>query len=477
MWNLDRNNQLPIYQQIANVLEKKISYGEFPSRSKLPSERKLAEQLKVNRSTVVLAYSELRSRGIVETARGKGTIVSQYQNDAPNILTPSWNRYIESGNLLPNLPLLRRAREAVAQSSSIIDFASGKLSEDLVPKEAINEIMKDYHYLPNQGYDYPQGYLPLRQALVAFLKEYRGIQTTESSILITTSSQQALSLIMLSLLSPGDAIGVEDPSFILSLPMFKSSGIRIYRIPTDKYGILPEEIRTMHRKYRLKMLFLNPNFQNPTGTLLSPDRKKLLLSIVSELGLPIVEEDSFSLASFNEKPPPPLKAADLTSSTLFIGSFSKIAAAGLRIGWIVAPQSVIQRLADVRRQMDLGFNIIPQHIAAQFITSSFFEPHLENLKSSLINKRDVTVSALQREMKELVDFSIPYGGLHIWCKIIPEVQDRNLLDESIKRDVVFVPGSVYGSNAGYMRLTYARPSIDEIDSGITKLAAAIKASL
>ncbi|RBP86172.1 DNA-binding transcriptional MocR family regulator [Cytobacillus firmus] len=477
MWNINRKSNVPLYQQISYELENKITNGELPPGSLLPSERKLAIQLGVNRSTIVLAYSELRSKGIVESIRGKGTQVNQIRIGQSNLHTPSWGTYVENGNILPNLPLLLRSRDA-AQSPSIIDFASGKLSEDLVPTEEVNQILKEYSYLPNQGYDGLQGYLPLREALVSFLKEYKNIHVTAESILITTGTQQSLFLIAQSLLSPGDAIAVENPSFILSLPMFRSAGLRIYRVPTDENGICPEEISYFYRKYKVKMLFVNPNYQNPTGTTLSPSRKDVLLEIARELGLPIVEEDSYSLATFDNQQPSSLKASDSTTNILYIGSLSKIAAAGLRIGWVVAPQLVIKKLSDVRRQIDMGFNIIPQHIASRFIASHYFKPHIKKLTLNLSKKLDLTINALDKELSGLVDFRIPSGGLHVWCRVIPEIRDdKTLLEESIKRGVVFVPGSVYGAKQGFMRLTFARPNENEIDKGIARLASAIKASL
>ncbi|MCB5236403.1 PLP-dependent aminotransferase family protein [Niallia circulans] len=476
MWQINRNSNVPLYLQIVDMIEQKISYGVFSPGSKLPSERKLAELLGVHRSTISLAYLELRSKGIVDTLRGKGTLVNIPNKNKNKILIhpPQWEGYLEKGNLHPNLPLLRVIRESILNNPTLIDFASGKLSEDLVPINKINEIMHQYNYNANFGYDFPNGYLPLRMALVNFLKEYRNIHTTEESILITTGTQQSLFLIAQSLLSPGDAIAVENPSFLLSLPMFKSLGLKLYRIPTDKQGIIPEEIRSLYRKHKIKMLFVNPNYQNPTGCLLNQQRKDALIKIAAEIGIPIVEDDSLSLATFEKQIPSSLKTNDQIANIIHIGSFSKIAAAGLRIGWIVAPFPVIKRLADARRQMDLGFNIIPQHIAAEYMKSDYFSLHLTKLRKELLNKRNITIRALQAEMNDYVKFTIPHGGLHLWCKISPKINDRQLLQNSINNGVIYVPGSVYGSENGYMRLTFARPHENEITQAITKLAISLK---
>jgi len=397
MWKPDRLSGRTLYQQIADDIEQRISYGEFPPGSLLPSERKLAEQLGVNRSTVILAYAELRSLGIIESRSGSGTRVSKYKWGATPRHTPNWHRYTEGGSFLPNLPFLRRIREALRQNPDLIDYASGELAGDLAPVEEINHLMSEKHYTSYLGYDNPQGYNPLRESLVSYLKQYRGIQTTDASILITSGSQQSLYLITQCLLSPGDAVAIEDPSYYYSLPMFQSAGLRLFRLPVDDKGVRPEDIRSLYKKHRIKMVFINPNYQNPTGHVLDDERRIELLDVASELGLPIVEDDPFSLTAYDGTPPMPLKSIDPIGSVLYIGSFSKIAASGLRVGWMVAPHAVVERLADARQQMDFGLSVVPQKVASQFLKSPYFQPHLERLRMHLLYKRDLLIEALHKD--------------------------------------------------------------------------------
>ncbi len=475
MWKPDRDSSKALYEQIADHLEQRISYGEFPPGSLLPSERKLAEQLGVNRSTVVLAFSVLRSLGIIESRTGSGTRVSTTKWGATPKHTPNWSRFAEGGSFLPNLPFMRRIREALQQHPALINFASGELAADLAPTNEIAQLMKENEYTSYLGYDNPQGSTPLRQALVDYLLRYRGIRTTESSILITSGSQQSLYLITQCLLSPGDAVAVEDPSYCYSLPMFQSAGLRLFRLPVDEHGIQPDDVRSLCKKHRIKMVFLNPNFHNPTGTVLGEERRQQLLDITSELGLPIVEDDPFSLTVYDGLPPKPLKALDDIGSVLYIGSFSKIAASGLRIGWMVAPNSVVERLADARQQMDFGLSVIPQQVAGQFLKSRYFEPHLDRLRMELRFKRDLLIEALEKELPGRIQYKVPNGGLHLWCKLANNhISDSRLLEESIKRGVVFVPGSVYGSDAGFVRFTFARPRAEEIGLGVSLFSEAYR---
>ncbi|MDR6550325.1 PLP-dependent aminotransferase family protein [Paenibacillus qinlingensis] len=474
MWKPDRKSNIALYEQIADHLEQRISCGEFPPGSLLPSERKLAEQFDVNRSTVISAFAELRSMGIIESRTGSGTRVSTSKWGATPKNTPNWSRFAEGSNFLPNPAFLRRIREALAQNPSLIDFASGELSADLAPTDEITALMRENAYTSYLGYDNPQGSMPLREALVEYLNTYRGIRTTASSILITSGSQQSLFLIAQCILSPGDAVAIEDPSYCYSLPMFQSAGLRLFRLPVDNHGVQPEDIRALYKKHRIKMVFLNPNYQNPTGTLLSNERRKQLLDIVSELGIPVVEDDPFSLTSYEGVPPQPLKSMDTTGSVLYIGSFSKIAASGLRIGWMVAPHAIVERLADARQQMDFGLSIIPQQVVGQFFQSSYLGPHLERLRIGLQFKRDLLIQSIEKELSGLIEYVIPNGGLHLWCKLIPNISDSKLLEESIKKGIVFVPGSVYGSDLGYVRFTFARTKPEEIALGISRFALVLR---
>ncbi|WP_435170536.1 PLP-dependent aminotransferase family protein [Paenibacillus glycanilyticus] len=475
MWRPDRNDKKPLYQQIADYLEQRISLGELPPGSHLPSERKLAEQLGVNRSTIVQAYENLRASGMIESLTGSGTRVCGHlwgMDPAPN-----WSRYVEGGSFLPNFPFMRRIREAVQSGEPFINFANGELAPELSPNEEIASIMRNQPFHEPLGYGDPQGYVPLRSAITGFLQELRGIQATDDSILVTSGSQQSLYLITQCLLNPGDAIAIENPSYCYSLPMFQSAGIRLFGLTVNEDGVDPEEIRALYKQHRIRMVFLNPNFQNPTGMVMSAQRREEVLSCCEQLGIPIVEDDPFSLTSYDDAAPPPIKAMDRNGSVLYIGSLSKVAASGLRIGWMAAPHTVIQRLSDARQQMDFGLSLFPQWIAAHLLESASLAPHLERLRDSLRLRRDIMAEALHRKLGSEVSFHLPQGGLNLWCKINRKIKDYHLLNNGIKHGVLFIPGSVFGTEPGFVRLSYARSSIDEIVTGIDKFAAALRETM
>jgi len=279
------------------------------------------------------------------------------------------------------------------------------------------------------------------------------------------------------LLKPGDAVAIEDPSYHYNLPVFKSAGIKTYFLKVGKDGITPEEITALYKKHRIKMIFLSPIFQNPTGTLLDIEKRKKVLEISSEHGIPIVEDDPYSLTAFNGEQMKTLKSLDRNGNVLYISSLTKIVASGLRIGWIIGPRAVIERLSDAKQQVDFGHASYSQWVANDFLVSMDFRSHIKNLVKQLESRRDQMVFSLQSFLTEEVDFTIPNGGIHIWCRVKKELNEIHLLEESIKRGVIFVPGSTMGSEKGFARFTFSREKEENIHEGIKRFADALNAIL
>jgi GntR family transcriptional regulator, regulator for abcA and norABC len=471
-WKPDRKAKKAIYKQLAEYIENGIANGTFPPDKSLPSERYLAKELNVNRSTVVSAYDELESNGLIQRNRGSGTTISKDIWGITKKRIPSWNRYIEAGSFLPNLPVTQRIRKEAVEHK-LINLASGELSEDLFPLDSLRQITASRSFIGSLGYDHPQGNLILRETITKHVKQFRRIESDPSSILITSGAQQALHLVVQCLLKPGDAVALEDPSYTYNLPIFKSAGIKPYFLSVDKDGINPDELLTLHKKHRIKMIFLNPSFQNPTGTLLQEKQRKAILEISSEHGIPVVEDDPYSLTSFTGEEVTTLKSMDIHGNVLYISSLSKIVASGLRIGWIIGPKPVIERLSDAKQQIDFGHASFTQWIANDFLESESFHSHINSLVKELEKRRDQIVNSLNFYLKEQVEFSIPQGGIHLWCRIKKDFNEMQLLEESIKRGVMYVPGSTMGSKKGFVRFTFAREDEESIHEGIKRFAEAL----
>ncbi|MBM4763315.1 PLP-dependent aminotransferase family protein [Bacillus sp. B15-48] len=468
-WKPNRKLKKPIYKQLAEYIENGIANGTFPLDKPLPSERYLASELSINRSTVVAAFDELEANGLIERKRGSGTMISKDIWGLTKKRVPSWNRYIEAGSFLPNVPVMQRIRKEMAEHK-LINLASGELSEDLFPLTSLREIISNRSFIGSLGYDHPQGNAILRNSIANHVRRYRSIDTNPESILITSGAQQALYLVVQCLLKPGDAIALEEPSYHYSLPVFKSAGLRPFFLPVDKDGIDPEELLSIHKKHRIRMIFLNPAFQNPTGAFLHKKRRERILEISSEHGIPIVEDDPYSLTSYTGNEVSTLKSLDQHGNVLYISSLSKIVASGLRIGWIIGPKSVIERLSDAKQQVDFGHASFTQWIANDFLESECFDIHINSLVKQLENRRNQLVISLRHYLQDYVDFDIPQGGIHLWCRLKKESNEAQLLEESIKKGVIYTPGSTLGSNKNFIRFTFSRENESAINEGIKRFA-------
>lgn len=471
-WIPDRKSRTPIYKQLAFYIENGIADGTFPPDKPLPSERGLAKQFNINRSTVVAAYDELESNGIIERNQGSGTTISKDIWGMTKRRIPSWNRYIEAGSFLPNFPVTKRIHRELT-GTKLINLASGELSQDLFPLSSLREITSSRSFIGPLGYDHPQGNEILRETLAAHVKTFRDIEAESSSILITSGAQQALHLVIQCLLKPGDAVAIQDPSYHYSLPIFKSAGIKTYYLKTDKDGIDPDDITALYKKHQIKMIFLNPIYQNPTGTLLPENQRRKVLELSSQYGIPIVEDDPYSLTSFKGEKMKTLKSLDQNGNVLYISSLTKIVASGLRIGWIIGPKPVIERLSDAKQQVDFGHGSYSQWIANDFIESSKFESHIKHLVKQLDHRSKQIDTSLQTFLHDQVEYNVPEGGIHLWCRIKKDFNEIQLLEESIKRGVIYVPGNSMGTEKGFVRFTFAREKEENIHEGIKRFAEAL----
>ncbi|BBI34226.1 MocR-like pyridoxine biosynthesis transcription factor PdxR [Cohnella abietis] len=472
-WKPDKELQIPVYIQISNYMEMRIMNGEFPSGSSLPSERALAALLDVNRSTIIAAYDQLNALGLVSRKKGFGTIVTLSSTAEGSMKRiPNWEEYVKGGFLHRNDPMTRQIHKILGSDKPYINFAIGELSPDLFPVTLMQEAHSQLELSQYLGYEHIQGNLKLRESIAIHLQTFRSISSSSSSILVTSGAQQALQLIIQCLLQPGDGIAIEDPSYSFSLPIFHSAGLRTFRLPVTADGIDPEEIVSLYKQHRIKMVFVNPIYQNPTGTLLSYERRQRLLEISTKYGIAIVEDDPNSLSSYNQEPVYTLKSMDQDGSVLYVSSLSKIVSSGLRIGWITGPQSVIQRLTDAKQQWDFGHSNIPQWIAAQLLTSEHLDNHLMKLRVGLQKKLDLTIESLRLEFGDNAQFEIPRGGIHLWCALSGDWEEQRLFNYAIDNGVVFTPGSTLGSDNRHIRLTFSKVDDHLIKQGIKKLAEA-----
>ena len=473
-WHLDLTGSEAVYRIIVRHIEERVLSGEFPPGTQLPTERKLAELLKVNRSTVSIAYDELRSKGLIRSRQGSGTRVSE---DAWGLdfRAPDWAGYLSQGTFQPTLPMVRRIWEENRRSENI-NLARGEMSAELWPIEQLRILAERLPSDVQLGYGDPRGEKGLRSAVSKHLATQYDIKVPENRILITAGSQQGLLLVIQSLLRPGDAVALEKPSYAYSLPLFASAGVRMFPIPVDEDGLVPDEVVILHRRHKIRMVFVTPTYQNPTGTVLTHERRRKLIDICTNLRIPIVEDDAHGDLTLDGSPHPPKPLAAMEGAehqVIYLGTLSKTFAPGLRVGWMTGPTSVIDRIAGNREQMDFGISGITQSMAEQVLTTDIWVQNVNRLRSELTKRRDMMVGALKRIFDNELNFTVSHGSYHIWAKLKQPLRDKELVEAAIRHGVVVVPGSAYGAEPGYVRLTYASSREVEIEEGIRRLHEAL----
>ncbi|MBP1961551.1 PLP-dependent aminotransferase family protein [Paenibacillus aceris] len=474
-WKPDFASETPLYLQIKAFIIHKISLGEWAVGTKIPSQRALAEQFGVNRSTVVTAISDLIAEGLLAGNTKGGTRVI---NNSWNLLTasppPDWSSYVQAGTHYPNLPAIQHINRAEFQEG-MIRLGTGELSPDLLPSERMKNIFAESSANPfTLGYEEPKGNLALRKQIAQYLQG-NGIHTSSSNILIVSGALQALQLISMGLLQRGSAILLEKPSYLYSVHVFQSNSMKLVGLPMDEEGIQTSQIGRYKKGYNASILYTIPTFHNPTGTLMTEERRQALMQACTDEGLPIIEDDAYRELWFDEPPPLPLKARDPHALVLYLGTFSKTLSPGLRLGWVVAPEPVIERLADIKMQNDYGSSSVSQWAAAEWLGRGLYQEHLDEIRKQLKMRRDVAVQLLQTYFAGLAIWRVPAGGFYIWVQLTVDVPMQSLFERALKDGVLLNPGSIYNRHTGnYLRISYAYAKLHELEWGLKRVAILIR---
>ncbi|HEK9098863.1 PLP-dependent aminotransferase family protein [Bacillus pfraonensis] len=468
--------QPPKYQQIMDYMKEKITNGEWPIGSKIPSQRKLAQIFDVNRSTVITALEELTADGLIKGKMGMGTIVvnntwTLLATDPP----PNWDEYVKAGLHKPSKGMVQEINKAES-NEKFIHLSKGELASDIFPLETMQSVMQEVSKnLTVFGYEEPKGFLPLREAISNYVSSF-GIHVSPPSILIVSGALQALQLISVGLLYKGSTVILEQPSYLYSLHVFQSAGMRLSGVSLDCPKAIPSELFRRNKFTSEKtILYSIPSFHNPTGTLMSEMRRKELLKVCEKERLPVIEDDIYRELWIDEPPPFPLKAMDKHGHVLYIGSLSKTLSPGLRIGWIIGPEPVIERLSDIKMQTDYGSSSLSQRVAAEWLSSGLYERHVESVRKQLQERRHVMLQALNIYCKNIAEWNVPSGGFFIWLKIKPKISMKKLYTKALSKGILLNPGRIYGEESDqHIRLSYGYASVEDLTKGIYQLSEIIR---
>lgn len=376
-----------------------------------------------------------------------------------------------------------RALLALTAKPEVISFAGGMPAPELFPTEGVKEaackVMDSKGKVALQ-YTTTEGYLPLREKIVARMAAKNNINTTVDNIMITSGSQQGLDFSARIFLNPGDVVLVESPSYLGALNAFKACQPTFVEVPTDDHGMIPEELeKILATTENVKMIYVIPDFQNPTGKTWTMDRREKFMDLVNKYEIPVIEDNPYGELRFEGEFLPSLKSMDTKDLVIFLGTMSKIFAPGLRIGWICASKEILGKYNFIKQGADLQSSTIDQLIADQFLEDNDLDAHVEKIKAVYVKRRDAMLKTMEETFPEDVKFTHPEGGLFTWC-VLPEYMDAKVIaPQCLEKNVAYVPGGSFFPNGGkenHFRLNYSCMPEEKIVEGITKIAEVLKAN-
>lgn len=372
----------------------------------------------------------------------------------------------------------------LTEQPDIISFGGGMPAPDVFPVEAFREACD--RVLTEMGstalqYGATDGYLPLREQIARHSARY-GICITPENILITSGSQQALDLLGSIFINPGDRILVESPTYLGALQAWNAYGAEYVAVPSDEHGMRTDALEEALR-YGPKFIYVLPNFQNPTGVTLSAERRQELVELADRYGVPIIEDDPYGQLRYEGEHLPSVVVLDdqyrgnngscYHGNVIYLSTFSKILAPGIRLAWVIAPPTVISKLGQAKQGADLHTPTFNQMVAHEVSKGGFLDRHIKVIRECYSERRDVMLASLDRSFPPGVEWTHPEGGLFLWAKVPEWIDTTELLKTAIEKErVAFVPGVSFhpcggGKNTMRLNFSFARP--DKIQEGIARL--------
>lgn len=491
--HLQPESHVPLYIQLRDQIRALVHGGDLHPGDRIPASRELAAQLGVHRTTVANAYAELESEGLISGHVGRGTFIRS-EGEVRKISAVPHPTSAEGGLRWESLFADERGEEILSRLTQSaprgsISFVMARPAAEFFPIEELRRCSNAVWR--REGTDILQfgpsdGYPPLKQALVTMLRAER-YGAGDENLLITDGCQQALDLVCKAFLRPGDTVLLENPAYPGALAIFTGARARILGVPVKSDsgpGLSPgadvSAIEAVLMQNRVKMMVLTPDFHNPTGTSLPLAERRRLLEIAARFQVPVVEDHIYARLGARGERVPSLKQLDRSNLVIQIDSFSKIAFPGMRVGWIVAPSNVIDRLRLVKQSTDLHTGHLAQAILAEYVHRGLLSRHVERMRKAYSGRLDALEQALTRHMPSGTKWTHPEGGMCVWVELPPGFDSNELLIHTRERGVLFSPGRYFyfqNPQPNTLRLGFAGVAEREIARGIATLADVLRVEM
>jgi GntR family transcriptional regulator/MocR family aminotransferase len=469
----------PLFLRIARAIAEDIRRGRLKAGSALPGSRTLAASLSVHRNTVVAAYAELRAEGWTETAEARGTFVSTSMPEVrPRAFSePRRGTPIRAGF---DLGPATAAPDSFSPRPGLLLMPGGIPDVRLVPTAALARAYR--RALRREAasllsYAEPRGHPRLRSALAAMLTATRGLAAGADDVLVTRGSQMALDLVAASLCAPGDVVAVETPGYRPAWEAFRRHGAHLEPVPVDDDGLDVEALRALIRRRRVRAVYLTPHHHYPTTATLSAGRRLALLELARRERIALIEDDYDHEFHYDGRPVLPLASADAAGVVIYVGTLAKILAPGLRLGYVVAPRDVLDRVAAHRFFVDRQGDRALERAVAELLEDGDVQRHARRARRAYQARRDFLVDAFGRELHDILEVKPPSGGMALWAGVRRGVYVQAWAARALQRGVLFLPGRRFtfdDRSTPHARFGFAALHERELAEAVRRLVKALR---
>ena len=475
---VSRQSRTALYLQIAHAIIDEVRRGRLAPGDALPGTRELAEGLNVSRKTIVLAYEELNTQGWVSPEAKRGTFVSKLLPSLdvytrPERQNPKGSSKVDVGFAFsrprPDLPIQRTDDE-------VLTFDDGSPDTRIAPTQELGRAYRRALTAAGRtnrlGYGDPRGSARVRRAISTMLNLDRGLSTTPETICTVRGSQMGIYLAARVFSGPGDAVVMEQLSYPPAREAFRAAGAEVIAVGLDSQGIRLDQLEAACRRRRIKAVYLTPHHQFPTTVLLPPERRLRLLLLAEQFGFTIIEDDYDHEFHFTHQPMLPLASADRWGKVVYIGSMSKILTPSIRLGYVAAPEPVIERLALEAALIDRQGDPATETAIAEMIEAGEVKRHTRRALKVYAERRSVFADLLRRDLSDHVTFQLPDGGLAIWIDVDPAVDLDAVSTSAARSGLRFYPGGAFamdGAPVAGARLGFARLNPAELEQAVARL--------
>jgi 2-aminoadipate transaminase len=469
---VDSHAETPLYKQLFEQIAGQIRAGQLARGERLPATRELAGLLGLNRTTVSAAYALLETEGLISGQVGRGSFVTGGATPGSGV---DWNALLERGD--------SPAWGPATAGRDTISFAVSRPSRDLFPldefRASCETVLARHDLADILQLGSPSGYEPLRRYLLEEARRSH-VASPGDDLLVTNGCQQALDLIGRVLLRPGDTVAVEDPLYPGLKSLLAGMGVQLCGIPAAANGMEPAQLERTFERERPRLLVVTSNFQNPTGLTLPLAARHALLESARRWGVPVIENDAYGELRYSGEPLPALKQLDESGGTVLLRSFSKVSFPGLRVGWVLGPKPLLDRLRHAKEASDLHTDQLSQAVLLEFAESGRLESHRARVLRAGAERLAATLDACRQYLPAGSRWTQPEGGMNIWVRLPEPLDAGGLLARAQREGVNYLPGRYFAvsrMDPGALRLSFAGLAPEQIRKGLAILGQVIQTEL